>query len=196
MSVAATLVAPKTLGCPHCGGQMNLTGRGRAAGSVTYICLSCVPALQVKELWHAQVVRTGNLGFGFVQILGARGVPALRFNHLDCRHPSGHKGSRQPPQIGERCLVLLASSLRRVLRVWRLPPPAPAGRTRPARQGVITALKAPDWGFVTELGTGTSWFVHQTDVVGGRPLTLGQRVTFVPGHGPQGPKACEVRWVK
>lgn len=103
---------PRTLVCPHCRKQMNLTGRGRAPGSVVYFCHGCVPMLQIKQLFLGQVVRTGNLGFGFVQLQGPHGLGGLRFELDDCRDPV----SGQPAgvlHVGDPVLVLLSEDASR-----------------------------------------------------------------------------------
>lgn len=189
---------PKTLVCPHCGTQMNLTGRGRAPGSVVYLCRRCVPMLQMKELWLGQVVRTGNLGFGYVQLQGAHGLGGLRFELPDCLDPASGRPA-PAPHVGDPVLVLLSEDAHRVKQLWTLPVarslPYPNGHqsngTR--RYGVVTTLKSPQWGFLVDQSNGLPYFVHQTDVWGGQPLAIGQRVTFLPAQTPKGRKACEVR---
>jgi hypothetical protein len=79
---------------------MNLSGRGKAPGSVAYFCARCVPMLRVKELWQAQVVHTGNRGFGFVQLHGAGGLGAVHFRVEDLVSAGG--GSRRAHAAGER----------------------------------------------------------------------------------------------
>jgi len=198
MSVSTRFNVPKTLFCPHCGIQMNLTGRGRAPASVVYLCRCCVPMLRLKELHLAQVVRTGNLGFGFVQLMGSHGLGGLRFEFSDCLDPvAGQTGC--VPRVGEQVLVLLDHNATRVQRLWRLPQVA-AGTSlygnshEPLRRrGVVTALKSPEWGFLVDETDGTSYFVHQADVCGGHRLAVGLRVTFLPAQTPKGRKACEVR---
>ncbi len=194
----STITAPKTLSCPHCGTQMNLTGPGRAVGSVVYFCRWCVPMLQLKELWLGQVIWTGSWGFGFVQLQGPGGLGDLRFELADCRNAHGHPLSNL--QVGDQVLVLLGDDTLRVKALWKFAP-------RPAifqsdgveeqyrRRGVVTCLKAPDWGFLVDQQTGKPYFVHQNDILGGHTLAVGQKVTFLPGTTPKGSKACEVRIV-
>ena len=76
-------------------------------------------------------------------------------------------------------------------------PPARNGNGEPSprHRGTITAVKSPDWGFLTDEKTGQAYFIHRTDLVGGGPLVMGQRVTFLPANTPKGMKACEVRIV-
>ncbi len=188
---------PKTLACPHCGAQMNLTGRGRAPGSVVYFCSRCVPMLQVKELWLGQVVRTGNLGFGFVQLRGAQALGGVRFLAQDCLDPATGGQATSQPRVGDSVLALLGDDATQVQKLWRLAPAQPRLNGSPSvrRHGVITTLKTPVWGFITEMQTGVSWFVHQKDLAGGGILATGLRVTFLPAHTPKGRKACEVRVV-
>jgi cold shock CspA family protein len=188
---------PKTLICPHCGTQMNFTGRGRAPGSVVYLCRRCVPMLQMKELWLGQVVRTGNLGFGYVQLQGAHGLGGLRFELRHCLDPVS--GRPAAPQVGDPVLVLLSEDANHAKQLWSLPAPrfAPLDNGPQSnglrRRGVVTTLKSPEWGFLVDQASGLPYFVHQTDVCGGQPLAVGQRVTFLPAQTPKGRKACEVR---
>jgi|GEM_PF-3310797 cold shock CspA family protein len=197
MNPLGTHRTPKTLICPHCGTQMNLTGRGRAPGSVVYLCRRCVPMLQMKELWLGQVVRTGNLGFGYVQVRGAHGLGGLRFELRHCL--DAVSGRPSVPQIGDPVLVLLSDDASHAKHLWRLPAPcfAPLGHdpqlNGPRRHGVVTSLKSPQWGFLVDQASGLPYFVHQADVCGRRPLGIGQKVTFLPAQTPKGRKACEVR---
>ena len=193
MSTANDVATPKTLLCPHCGAQMNLTGRGRAPGSVVYLCSRCVPMLKVKELWKGQIVRTGNLGFGFVQLEGAQGLGGLRFAVEDCLQGSNGHRPTQHPAVGDWVLVLLSEDATQARKLWQLPRPSANGAA-PRRRGVIAVLKAPDWGFITEFETGRTYFVHQSDMVGAGPLAVGCHVTFRLAETPKGPKASEV-WV-
>ncbi len=215
------VAAPKTLICPHCGAQMNLSGPGRAAGALVYLCARCVPLLQLKELWLGQVVRTGHRDFGFVQLAGAPGLGTLHFSFPDWLDARTGRPSPLAPQVGDPCLVLLGPS-GHAHRLWRLPrkkhhpaqpdapnghapfrmPHAPSRTHAPAcpldprrRHGVISVLKAPDWGFLTEPQTGRAWFIHQRDVIGPGRLQVGRQVTFLPGTTPKGRKACEVRFL-
>jgi len=189
---------PKTLICPHCGTQMNFTGRGRAPGSVVYLCRRCVPMLQMKELWLGQVVRTGNLGFGYVQLQGAHGLGGLRFELHDCLDPASGRPATET-HVGDAVLVLLSEDTSRAKQVWRLsnarsnPPSSGPQSNGLRRHGVVTTLKSPEWGFLVDQANGLPYFVHQADVDGGQPLAVGQRVTFLPAQTPKGRKACEVR---
>ena len=195
------LPSPRTLACPHCGSQMNLTGRGRGPGSTIYCCSGCVAMLRMKELWLGQVVRTGTQGFGFVQLQGLAGA-SLRFNISDFLDAGPRAAS---PHVGEPVLVLLSDDARTASKVWKLrdgarPRPvngAPHanGAPSPRHRGTITAVKSPDWGFLTDEKTDQAYFIHRTDLVGGGPLVVGQRVTFLPADTPKGKKACEVRIV-
>lgn len=141
-------------------------------------------------------MRTGNLGFGFVQLQGPHGLGGLRFELDDCRDPV----SGQPAgvlHVGDPVLVLLSADASRAKQVWRLPGARFAASlpnsNGPRRYGVVTALKSPQWGFRADQANGLPYFVHQADVCGGQPLAVGQRVTFLPAQTPKGRKACEVR---
>lgn len=194
----STITTPKTLSCPHCGTQMNLTGPGRAVGSVVYFCRRCVPLLRLKELWRGQVVRTGSWGFGFVQLQCPVGLDALRFKLADCYNAHGQ--SLANVQVGDQVLVLLGEDTLWVKALWKLSSRPSAFRSDGVeelhrRRGVVTCLKAPDWGFLVDQHTGKPYFVHQNDILGGHTLAVGQKVTFLPGSTPKGSKACEVRIV-
>lgn len=103
-----TLSSPRTLACPHCGSQMNLTGRGRGPGSTIYCCSGCVAMLRMKELWLGQVVRTGTQGSSFVQIQGPAGA-SLRFNSSDFLDAgTDHMAGTSPLTIGTSALILMA----------------------------------------------------------------------------------------
>ena len=93
-----------------------------SAASVVYVCSRCVPMLQVKELWLGQVVRTGNLGFGFVQLQGLGGTgwaAVLRSGCLDSA--TGRRADRQPG-VGDWVLGLLGNS-GELGKLWRLAAP-------------------------------------------------------------------------
>lgn len=196
---------PRNLQCPHCNGQMNLTGRGKAPASVMYLCVQCVPILRTKELWLGQVVRTGNRDFGFVQLRGPHAMGGLRFEYCDFAAPRRGK-SQATPRLGENVLVLLGDDARHAERVWRIDATAQPNRNgqgnsgngthRPSgngrRRGSVTKLGGPDWGFVTEFGTGRELFVHCNDLRGGARLSLGRQVSYLPAQTPKGWKACEV----
>ena len=117
-----SLPSPRTLACPHCGSQMNLTGRGRGPGSTIYCCSGCVAMLRMKELWLGQVVRTGTQGFGFVQLQGPEGA-SLRFNTSDLLDASNRQAAS--PHVGELVMVLLSDDARTASKVWKLRNGAP-----------------------------------------------------------------------
>jgi cold shock CspA family protein len=150
--------------------------------------------LRMKELWLGQVVRTGTKGFGFVQLQGPEGA-SLRFNTSDFVDAGSPQAAS--PHVGEPVMVLLSDDARTASKVWKLRNGAPApngnGAPSPRRRGTITAVKSPDWGFLTDEKTNQAYFIHRTDLVGGGPLIMGQRVTFLPADTPKGKKACEVR---
>ena len=60
--------------------------------------------------------------------------------------------------------------------------PAPA--TSDYRYGVITRWTSTS-GFITEAGTGQSWFVSQDSTPGGSGMAAGTRVTFTDRHSPR-----------
>jgi len=201
--------SPRVLACPHCGCQMNQSGRGKAPGSATYFCAGCVPLLRIKELWLGQVVRTGNQGFGFVQLHGASGLGGVHFRVADFVAVNGRSPEAAQPQVGDHVLVLLDDDPQHARRVWRVEfvtrapqTGRPASRPAPAavastnghgrQAGSITKVVTADWGFITEYGTGRELFVHRHDLRGRAGLVLGQRVTYLPAQTPKGLKACEV----
>ncbi len=191
-----SLPSPRTLACPHCRSQMNLTGRGRGPGSTIYCCSGCVAMLRMKELWLGQVVRTGAKGFGFVQLQGPDGA-SLRFNTSDFLDSGSPQAAS--PRVGEPVLVLLSDDACTASKVWKLRNGAHARNAdaspSPRHRGTITAVKSPDWGFLTDEKAGQAYFVHRTDLVGGCRLVVGQRVTFLPVDTPKGKKAGDVRIV-
>jgi len=152
--------------------------------------------LRMKELWLGQVVRTGTQGFGFVQLKGPEGA-SLRFDTSDFLDAGNSRTA--PPNVGDSVLVLLSADACTASKVWKLRNGIPArndnghGKPSPRHHGVITAVKSPDWGFLTDEKTDQACFIHRTDLVGGGPLVLGQRVTFLPADTPKGKKACAVR---
>ena len=188
---------------------MNQSGRGRAPGSVTYFCGRCVPLLRIKELWLGQVVRTGKLGFGFVQLHGPSGLGGVHFRVADFAAANRGPQGAAEPRVGDQVLVLLDDDPQHARRVWQLDathgtpqngrpwgPPAPSGAAKTNGQGrqagSITKVITDAWGFITEYGTGREVFVHRGDLRGRARLALGQRVTYLPAQTPKGLKACEV----
>jgi cold shock CspA family protein len=199
---------PRVLECPHCAGQMNLSGRGKAPGVVTYFCGRCVPLLRIKELWLGQVVRTGNLGFGFVQLRGPSELGGVHFRVSDFA-AVGREPVAAAPRVGDQVLVLLDDDAQHARRVWRVPVTAGAphnGQAAPRaagngtgkeknqgrRTGTVTRVVTEDWGFITEVVTGRELFVHRRELRGGVRLVPGQRVTYLPAQTPKGLRACEV----
>jgi cold shock CspA family protein len=176
---------------------MNFTGRGKAAGSVIYLCVGCVSSLRAKELWQGQIVRTSDRGFGFLQLVGRGNMPHLRFEHGEVAEPGRQTPSRV--EVGDFVLVLLADDARHARRIWRLRPAcrqngSPHVNGSATRGvGVVTATPGHDWGFITELQTGNRFFVHQSDLRAGARIALGDQVTFLPTSTTKGPRAIEVR---
>jgi len=200
---------PRTIQCPHCGGQMNSSGSGKAPGSAAYFCAGCVPMLRIKELWLGQVVRTGNQEFGFVQLHGASGLGGVHFRTADFVAANGGSPKTAGPHVGDHVLVLLDDQPNHARRVWRVTPlgaapqngkPVPTasgnGALKPneqgRRRGSITTLVTSDWGFITEFGSGRTVFVHRRDLRHGARMVLGQQVTYLPAQTPKGLRACEV----
>jgi cold shock CspA family protein len=201
---------PSVIECPHCGGQMNQSGRGKAPGSTAYFCGGCVPLLRIKELWLGQVVRTGNQGFGFIQLHGAGGLGGVHFRVQDFVAPGGRSSSAATPHVGDHVLVLLDDDPQHARRAWRVQPVARAPQNgRPAngpapngspgtnghgrQAGSITKVIADNWGFITEYGTGRELFVHRHNLRGRARLELGQRVTYLPEQTPKGLNARDVQ---
>ena len=192
---------PKTLPCPHCGGQIHFVGRGRVPTSIVYHCPDCVAMLRLKELWPGQIVRTGNRGFGFAQLQGFTGWGTVYFNMTDLVDTTAVTPAIKPARVGDPVLVLLGKTAQRAERVWRMDRatssrfPDCRGQQNVRRQGIVTTMKDPLWGFITEQKTGQAYFVHQRDVCDGL-LAVGQHVTFLPAQTPKGRKACELRIVR
>lgn len=192
----------RSLSCPHCGGQMNSLGAGALKGSYRYMCLGCHQSLQNKELLVAQVLRTGNGGFGFVAVEAMPFLGQVHFRHTDVRGPAVRLGDlvlvlledRADGQQGKYARavypgVVTAPQVRPDV-VHRSHPGSPRAQAR--RWGVVSTLKAPDWGFLQDIESGESVFVHASNCIG-PVLRQGQRVVYTPSRSQKGLAALDVR---
>jgi len=116
----SNLQVPRVLDCPHCGGQMNHSGRGRAPGTAIYLCAGCVTSLRTKELWLGQVTRTGDCGFGFIQLKGSESMPHVHFYLNNFVLPGRGEANGVRPLVGDTVLVLTGDDPAHALRVWRV----------------------------------------------------------------------------
>jgi cold shock CspA family protein len=53
------------------------------------------------------------------------------------------------------------------------------------RNGVVILFGAKNFGFIREFKTKKDYLVHISDVIGGKELHTGDRVTFELGHRPR-----------
>lgn len=233
-SARTTSGLPRTLDCPRCTSRMNLTGPGRAAGSVIYFCGSCAPAHRVRELWQGKILRTGTRGFGFIALSGPQELDPVHFRDDDCLSPS--RGGDRPagkPHVGASVLVLLGDDASNAARVWLLvaasPQPSRPERRSPGsdrarsngqhsrvgrpvsgqsgassngsrsssegssrRRGSIVRLGGPDWGFISEYGTGHEVFVHRSQWRGRAVFAPGLPVTYQTVRTEKGERAQDV----